>query len=343
MAFSRKRNFDVSLDEVSLNITSRAGGVPKVTVPQKRWDGKEIDKDAVSEQSFILESNGKNVLKIRGAYHEESPFCEYAENTPAGETTTRTMPLPYIKISEFEDISAIPKEIRDKEKGGKIPDYTLLKKDEEGNVTSEAVKDPTTGKWSKADYNVPLYKQYVDDRGDAIKEEKADGSDEQGFFVLTESRFVHVALCDIGFFNGHEVDNNGKPVKDTEGVYMIEGIPGENNFIRLYPMRSGGKVSVGSRLAKVFNHPLFKVVEAVDIVEGKLKEGKFTYSATPVKVAVYNSDGKVAAVLNRPCYKVNKFRAKQSRGSKTLNIEDAVMDTAPDQEVTDKAELENLL
>jgi len=323
----KRRTFSSSFENVDLKILSRAGGEVKVKVPQIGWDGKQLDKNAVSTQSFILDSSGKNILKVRGAYHQDSPFCGYLDNIVTDETTERVMPLPLVSMSKITD--ELPEGITPK--NGEVSDWTYSKKDDNGVVISEAEK--RDGKWIKIDHNVPLYKQYYTSTYEDISEDKADGSDENGNFILTTSAYCYVSMCDLGFFSGVEIDGAGNIIKGTEGTYMVEGGIGEQNFIKLYPLRSGGKLSIGSRLGKVFRHPMYGVVAPDDMSKsGKLKVGKFSYNNKAVTVAIFDGDGNVAAKLtDRAAYKLSDFRVKKRRGN-TNTLEDVAVASAPIEE-----------
>ena len=308
----KRRTFGTSLAGTNLGIFSRKGSTVTAKIPQIDWENKAIDKEAVSTQSFVLESDGKNRLKIRGAFHRDSPLCAYMDNTPTDETSERRMPLPLVAISTFDSIEDIPKELRDNIKKGKVSNFNFVAKDADGNIEAEARKDGDT--WYKVEYNVPLYKQYYTETFGEITDEKADGSDEEGNFILTHSKFCYVSLANLGLFNGHEVDEAGNKVNDTEGTYMVEGEIGEKYFSRVSPLRSGARVSIGNRLNKVMAHPTYGIVEQDDIAKsGYLKRGKFTYSNEAVTVAIYNNEGEIAAILSdRRAYKINDFVAKKS-------------------------------
>lgn len=344
----KRRVFNSSMNEVKLGIASRSGGSAAIKIPQLAWDGKDIDTEAVSKQAFILDSDGKNNLKIRGAYHQESPFCAYLKNEPTNKTEERLMPLPKIKLEDVDDIASAPEYVRAAVKDGKVPDWTYVKKDDEGNIVAEA-RELENGNWAKVEYNVPLYKQYFTDTYLPIPDDKADGADENGNYILTTSAYCYVAVCELGFFLAVEVDNAGNKVKGTEGVYMVEGSFGEKHFSKLYPFGSAAKVSVGSKINKVFNNPLLGVLPEGSLTKaGKLKKGKFRYGKATT-VAILDIDGNIAQVLSdRNAYKLSDFRPKQTRAiTAASEINEALkeeLDTNDTADEIDSVEsIENLL
>lgn len=326
MAFN-KRRFGKSLNDVEMKITSRKGGSNVVSIPQVGEDGRPLNTDAVGVQTLVLESTGKNELKIRGAYHKASPFCAYAPNEPTGEVTEREMPLPWAPISSF-DVEDIPAEIKAMERDGKIPNYLYSKVDEAtGDVVSEARE--VNGRWVKTDIGVPVYRQYFDTKGDPYQPTNKKGEpvagvaeDEKGFYKETTSPFAYAALVSIGFFNGHAVDEGGNKIANSEGTYMVEGAQDEKYFVKITPLKAGGKVSVGSRLKKVFMNPFLGVVSDDQVSKnGYLMKGKFTYTANPVRFAVYDEDGKVVKVLDRNAFKLSDFHEKKSRKLNTVQTQ----------------------
>lgn len=317
MAFKR-RQFGKSLNKVEMSITSKRGGSIVVSVPQIGGDGKPLNADAVSTQTLILESTGKNDLKLRGAYHQASPFCDYVPNVATGDTVERPMPLPWAPLSSFEDIENIPQEIRALETKGKIPNYLYSKLNDAGEVVSEARQ--VGDKWVKMDLNVPTYKQYYNTKGEPYTgvnskgEANCDGEDEVGHYKIVTSKYAYASLVSVGFFNGHAVDEANNKIKGSEGTYMVEGDMDEKYFLRLNPLRAGGKVSIGSRLKKVFQNPFLGVVTDDQVSKGGyLAKGKFTYTANSVRLAVYNEDGNVVQILDRRAYKLSDFVEKRKR------------------------------
>lgn len=325
----KRKEFGKALNE-NLGIISRKGGNVVVKIQQIGEDGKPLNPEAVGNQEFVLDSTGKNSLKIRGAYHKSSPFCAYLPNEATGKTAERVMPLPMVAIASFEDVESIPQEIKNKEVKGKIPDYLYSKLNDDGEVVSEA-REVEGKRWCKVDLNVPTYYQYYNGKGEPYTEENSnDGENEKGFYRIVTNKFAYASLVDIGFFNGHAVDEANNEIKGSKGTYMVPGAIGETNFIRLNPLRSGGKVGIASRINKVFRHPEFGVVTEEQVTKtGYLKKGKFLYAGgRPVRLAVYDGLGNVAIILDRDSYKLTDFIEKKKRNVMEEVIkESAVMGT----------------
>lgn len=323
----KRKTYGKQLSE-NLGLASSRNAVIKEVIEQIGEDDQPLNSDAVYNQSFDIESKGgTNSLKIRGMYLKQSPFCGYLANEPTGDTIERPMPLPRVPIDVLGDVESIPQEIRDDVEKGKVLNYLYEKKDESGKVVSEARQDDK-GKWIKMDLYVPTYRQYLNDKGlpwgtnqrtgELIK---TDGEDEKGRYKITEADYVHAALTDIGFFIGHSVTDKNVEIPNTRGVYMIPGDSEvEKNFSRLYPTKAGGTVSISSKLRKVFAHSLYGVVSDEHISkDGYLLEGKFVYAGNkPVRVAVYDGENNVAAILDRDAFKLTDFKVKRKRNTDSL-------------------------
>lgn len=333
----KKRKFGKTLNDVEMKIMSRKGGSNVVAIPQIDENGMPLDPEAVGIQTLVLESTGKNEVKIRGAYHKASPFCQYAPNEPTNKTTEREMPLPWAPISSF-DIEEIPAEIKKLEKNGKIPNFKYSKIDEStGEVVSEARQ--VGDRWAKVDLEVPVFKQYYDTKGNPLTAENSDAEDEKGFYKETTSKFAYAAVVNVGFFNGHAVDEVGHKVAGSEGTYMVEGDHDEKYFLRITPLRAGGKVSIGSRLKKVFQNPFLGVVTDDQVSKnGYLMKGKFTYTSNPVRLAVYDEEGNTVKILDRMAFKLSDFVEKKKRATSVVQsqVEEDIASATQNEVVEDE-------
>lgn len=325
-----KPAFDFTEKLTDLDIRSKRGSGTTVTIPQVRWDGASLEGE-VGHQSFILDSNGRNQLKLRSAYHKVTPLCSFVPNDLSGDTGFDDFPLKRKKIEDFDDIEAIPKEIKDTEKNGSIIDYLYEEYDEKGNeLLAKAVKDEKSGRWVLRKYNVPIYKSYMDSKGRTLS--KGDGEDEKGFYNLTFGKYTYFSNFSVGLFNGHAVDENKKMIADSEGTYMTFAPLGADEFFIPTAQKSGAKFTIGSILGKVLTHSMYGVATSDDLTKnGYLKKGRMKFRGTPSTLAVYNGSGEVAAYLvGRPAFKIEDFRAKGTK--KTAEIDNNVEEKASKNE-----------
>ena len=302
---------------VNLGHASRKGGEAVAKMAQYDIEGNELV--GVSEQVPVLDFD-KGFAKHRAAFVKGLGFCVAVPNEATDKTTTVRLPLPMKKIIDFKTpIEKIPAAIVNKGTKAEMPDFELVKHDEAGKVTAKAVE--VDGNWVLEKYNVPVFKQRYNPYGEPIsqmtnkgEERKGIMADEDGFYLEVTSPYTYCALSSLTIVPGYAVSASGTKIKDSDGLYLLQGAVEDSSFQKVDASGSAGKFSIKS-LMKVITHPTFGIANSSDVVGGLLKRGSAKIDTTPQTIHVYNSDNVVDAVFSkevsdRKAFKLNTFKAK---------------------------------
>jgi hypothetical protein len=327
---SLKSQFALKTTTVNLGHASRQGGESAAKMAQIGIDGNPLTH--VSEQKNIIEFEGGNA-KMRCFFAEGVGRGFSIINEPTGKTTTVYLPLPTKKIEDFKTpVDKFPTSAVAKGNGKDLPDFELVKMDEEGNIVAKA--EEVNGNWYLAKYNQPTYKQKYNNYGEPITAKTSRGEDRTGVLVDADGSFyieipqeaTHVALNSITVVPGFAVSASGSKINGTDGLYVIYGDNSDSRFSKINATASAGKFSIRS-LTKVLTHPSFGIAAASDTSEaGVLKQGKCSIDTKGVKIKVYNSKGEIdeaysKEINDREGYRLGKFTSK---GQRAVTLEDTV-------------------
>jgi hypothetical protein len=320
---SLKNQFTVKKTTTSLGHASKRG---TETVAKMAQIGlMETELEGVSEQIARLDFD-KGFAKHRAAYVKGLGFCVAVPNELTNKTMTITMPLPMKKVEDFKtSVDKFPTSIMNKGTKNMYPDFEFIKHDESGNVVSKAIED--NGNWSLAKYNMPVYKQRVNQYGEPIAEQTNRGEerigvlkDEEGIYLETSSKYAHCALASVTIVPGFQISASGTKVQGTDGLYLITGDNDDKAFQKANAGTSAAKFSIKS-LVKLITHPSFGIANSSDLTTtGTLKQGSCRIDTKPSTINVYNSDSVVdkefsKVISDRPAFRLTTFRAKGVRAS----------------------------
>jgi len=328
---------------ISLGHASRRGGESVAKMAQISLFGEPLV--GVSEQVARLDFD-KGFAKHRAAYVEGLGFCVAIPNEATDKTTTVTMPLPMKKVEDFvTPIEKFPTSIMNKGTKNMYPDFELIKHDDKGNVIAKAVEE--NGNWSLAKYNMPVYKQRVNQYGESIsiltsRNEKRVGvlKDNIGTYLENTNKFTFCALFSIAIVPGFAVSASGTKIQGSDGLYIVRGNNEDKEFQKVTAGGSAAKFSIGS-LVKLITHPSYGIASSSDLTnDGYLKQGSCKIDTKGTRINAYNSDLTIntefsKVISDRSAFRLSAFKAK---GVRAASLEDSIVEGAKEtkKEITVK-------
>lgn len=320
---SLKSKFEVKKVTTSLGHASRTGTESVAKMAQISLLDEELI--GVSEQVAKLDFD-KGFAKHRAAYVKGIGFCVVVPNELTSKTTTVTMPLPFKKVEEFKTpVDKFPTSIMNKGTKNMYPDFELVKHDAAGNVVAKAVEE--NGNWSLAKYNMPVYKQRVNQYAEPITKVTNRGEDrigvledEESTYLEVTNKYAYCALATVTIVPGFQVSSGGTKIQGTDGLYLITGDSEDKLFQKVTAGSSAAKFSVKS-LTKLLTHPSFGIASSSDLTaSGALKQGSCKIDTKSTSIQVYNSDSVVdkefsKTIADRPAFRLSGFKAKGVRAS----------------------------
>ena len=253
MAFnldSLKSKFALKATTVNLGHASRQGGETAAKMAQIGIDGEELKY--VGEQKNVIEFDGGDA-KMRCFYAEGVGKGISIPNEPTGKTTTTYFPLNSKKVELFvTKLEQFPASAIASGNSKEVPDFELVKKDDEGNIIAKA--EEINGKWLLAKYNQPTYKQKYNGYGEPITQKTDKGEDRKGvledvdgtFYVETTSEATHIALNSVTIVPGYATSASGAKIAGTDGLYVVYGNVSDGRFSKITANTSAGKFSIRS-------------------------------------------------------------------------------------------------